>query len=96
MNKRMVVATTDKDRRGVFFGEYVSGDTKTGIVKLKNAKMCVYWSPATKGVLGLASIGPQNGSKLTPTIKEIEINGVTSIMDCDDVAVQQWEKELWG
>jgi len=91
---RKVVVTTDKDRRGVFFGDFVSQEKDCVI--LKNAKMAVYWSSATKGVVGLASIGPQKGSRISPTIPKIEINGVTAVMDCTKEAVKQWEAELWG
>ena len=91
--KRMVVVTTDKDRRGVFFGELVSENKD--IVKLRNARMCIYWSAATKGVLGLAGIGPQKGSKISPPIPKIKLNGITAIMDCAPAAINQWEKELW-
>jgi len=51
--KRMVVVTTDKDRRGVFFGELIS-KTNDFTVQLRNAQMAVYWSKETKGILGLA------------------------------------------
>jgi len=93
VEKRIVVITTDKDRRGVFYGELVS-ETSTECV-LKNARMAVYWSSETKGVLGLASIGPQKGSCISPAVPKIKLNGVTSIMDCSKTAVTQWEKGLW-
>jgi hypothetical protein len=91
--KRIVVVTTDSTRRGVFSGELVShvGD----VVKLKNARMAVYWSSATHGVLGLAANGPASGSKITPPVLQLEINGVTSIMDMTTKAIQKWEAEPW-
>ncbi len=92
--ERMVVVTTDKDRRGVFCGEFVSQDKD--IVKLKNVRMAVYWSSTTRGVLGLASIGPQEGSRITHAIPYIELNGVTAVMDATNKAVKQWEAEPWS
>ena len=92
--KRYVVITTDK--KGVFFGVLDKWLQKEAIAILKNAKMCIYWSADTKGVLGLAGIGPQEGSRLTPEIPQIELNGVTSIMDCTKEAVKQWKLELWN
>lgn len=92
--KRMVVVTTDSTRRGVFFGELVSH--KADVVVLNSARMAVKWSAETRGVLGLASIGPQDGSRITPPVPKIEINGVTSVMDCSDEAIKQWEKGLWS
>ena len=95
MKKRMIVVTTDSTRRGVFFGQLVSYDADKQYAILKDAQMAIYWSAETKGVLGLASIGPQSGSRISPIISKIELNGVTSIMDCSDKAVEQWQKKIW-
>jgi len=92
--KRMVVVTTDKDRRGVFFGELVKYEKETAT--LKDAQMAVYWSSETKGVLGLASIGPQKGSRISPIIPKIEINGVTAVMDCSKEAIKEWRLVKWS
>ena len=91
--ERMVVVTTDNQRRGVFFGALMKQDGD--IVVLKDAQMAVYWSAKCHGVLGLASVGPQAGSRISPIIPQIEINGVTSIMDCTAIAAAEWRKELW-
>ena len=89
-----MVVTTDVNRRGVFGGELVLHEQD--VVVLENAMMCVYWSAETNGVLGLASIGPQKGSKVTPVVPKIEINGVTSVMDATDVAASAWRAQPWG
>ena len=93
MEKRIVLVTTNKDRGGVFCGELLSD--KGSVVELGNARMAVYWSSATKGVLGLAAKGPQQGSKISPAVTKIKLNGVTSITDCTKEAIKEWEKELW-
>ena len=95
MEERWVVVTTDNTRRGVFCGILKSWDEDKCIAILNNARMAIYWSQETKGVLGLASIGPQKGSKITPSVKQIELNGTTSIIDMSKEAVQQWEKQIW-
>ena len=94
MKNRMVVVTTDKDRRGVFFGEFVRYENET--VTLKNAQMAVYWSTKTGGILGLASIGPQKGSKISPIVPRIELNGVTSVIDATKEAAEKWRLQEWG
>jgi len=91
--KRLVVVTTDKDRRGVFFGELVSEDESTAI--LKDAQMAVYWSAETRGVLGLASIGPQKGSRISPVVPRIRLNGVTAVMDTTQEAAEKWRQQPW-
>lgn len=94
VKKRMVVVTTDKDKRGVFCGELVSENED--VVELENAYMAVYWSQKTMGVLGLASIGPQKGSKITPPVPKIKLNGVTSVIDCTKEAVKKWKAQPWN
>jgi len=93
--KRFVVITTDSTRRGVFGGYLEKSDLDKQTATLIEARMAIYWSAATKGVLGLASIGPQKGSKITPSVPTIELNGVTSIMDCTPKAVTKWQNGGW-
>lgn len=91
--KRYVVVTTDINRRGVFGG--ILESAKGGNVVLKDARMCVYWSRDTKGVVGLAAIGPQKGSRISAPAPRIELDGVTAIMDCTDEARKLWEAAPW-
>ena len=92
--KRIVVVTTDSSRRGVFCGELLTEEND--VVELKNAKMAVYWSANVKGVLGLAVTGPLGGCRITPAVNKIKVNGVTSIIDCTNEAVENWSKEQWS
>jgi len=94
MNKEIVVVTTDKDKRGVFCGELVSKDDDK--VVLANARMAVYWPSDNRGVVGLAAIGPQKGSRITPAAPQISLNGVTAVMNCTPEAVKLWESEPWN
>jgi len=87
-----VVVTTDK--KGVFAG--VLKEMKSSEVLLTEASMCVYWSAETMGVLGLASLGPQKGSKVSPQAPEIFLNGVTGIFVCSKKAQKLWGEQPWG
>ena len=82
-----VVVTTDK--KGVFFGTLKKSAGTD--VTLTDAKMCLYWSKETGGVLGLAAGGPAKGSKLTPAVPSIDLNGVTATMECSADAIAAWE-----
>jgi len=93
--KRFVVVTTDKDRRGVFGGYLESHDKDNAYAVLTEAHMAIHWSPETRGVTGLASIGPQKGSRISPPIPRIELNGVTAVMDCTEQAEELWQKQIW-
>ena len=89
--KNYKVVTTDK--RGVFFG--VVTNKKKDSLTLKEAQMCVFWSSEIRGVLGLASSGPNANCRVTKKIPSIDLNGVTSIMDCTKEAIEEWKKEYW-
>jgi len=91
--KQHAVVTTEK--RGVFFGEVVKHDMEKRLATLKEAQMCIYWSKETKGVLGLASKGPQKGSKVTPVIPQLEVNEVTAVMVATEGAIKAWRTGIW-
>ena len=95
MKERPVVVTTDKDKRGVFFG-YTDQPADSAIITLKQARMIVYWSAETRGVLGLASIGPKKGSRVTPPVPSITLQGVTAVMEMTSEAVKQMESVKWS
>lgn len=92
-SERPVVICTD--RRGVFFG-YVAGDvTGKDPITLTKARMCVYWSAATHGVLGLAADGPASGSKVTAAAPLMELRQITCVIDCTPEAAAKWETGRW-
>jgi hypothetical protein len=69
---RAVVICTAK--RGVFFGYTTeSGDALIEKARgtLVRARMCTYWSKETHGVLGLAGVGPQKGSRVGPRVPSL-------------------------
>lgn len=94
--KRFVVVTTDSTRRGVFAGLLVKWDRAKQVAILEQAQMCIYWSKATMGVLGLAADGPQPGSRVGKPVPQIELNGVTSVIDATTAARELWEKTPWS
>lgn len=94
---RAVVVTTAK--RGVFFG-YTPDDgdaiVARGRCTLAKARMCTYWSATTHGILGLAGIGPQKGSKIGPSVPELTCESVTAVLVCSPEAITAWEAEPWS
>ena len=94
--KRAVVICTAK--RGVFFGYTTEPSEvifKRGTATIERARMCVYWSVETKGVLGLAGIGPQKGSRIGPAIPELTCGEINAICVCTPMAVEAWEAAPW-
>lgn len=91
--KRAVVVTTE--HRGVFFGYVVNDKKSPAEIELSEARMCVYWSVATRGVLGLAAKGPQKGCRITGAIPKMTAYKVTAVLDCAPEAVTAWESGAW-
>ena len=89
--ERAVLVTTA--HRGVFFGYAVNtfGDT----IKLRAARLCIYWSSDLRGFMGLASHGPSNSCKIGPAA-DIEVRNVTAVVEVSEEAVQRWEKAPWA
>ena len=87
MSERPVIVTTEY--RGVFFGyaEDTSGDNIT----LRRARNCIYWSSSTGGFMGLASCGPQEGSRIGAQVDSIDLRRVTSVVEMTPEAVEAWE-----
>jgi len=92
-NKRYVLITTDKDKRGVFCG-YLEED-KGETVELSEARMILYWSEETMGVIGIAAKGCQKGSRVSSAAPRIKLYGVTSITDFSPEAQKVMEEEKW-
>lgn len=89
MAERPVIVTTEY--RGVFFG--YADDTSGDTITLKRARNCIYWSAKTGGFMGLASIGPQDGSRVGQAVDAIELRKVTSVIEMSVPAVAAWERE---
>lgn len=86
----LVVTTAHK---GVFFG--YGQPTTDKIIRLERARMCVYWPSEQKGVLGLASVGPLKGAKISMQIPAITLQDVTSAMEVTPAAGEAWERNIW-
>lgn len=83
---RPVLVTTEY--RGVFYGMLAKDadynhDARRIVVD--QARNVIYWS-GTRGFLGLASGGPEKGSKLGAKAGRVELHGVTSVADVSDAA----------
>lgn len=91
---RFVVVTTE--HRGVFFGYLEAKNNHAPErVTLAHCQMCVSWSSSVRGVVGLASAGPNNECRVTDPATSAEIWKITGIFDCSDNAVSNWEAKPW-
>lgn len=79
--------------RGVFFGYATDTDSET--IKLRSARLCIYWSTDLRGFMGLASHGPNNSCKVGPAA-DIELRNITAVVKVAPEAVSRWEKAPWN
>ena len=86
--KTMVLVTTEF--RGVFFGLLDSIDEGGRTVTLRSARNVMRWA-GSRGFLGLASHGPEEGSRIGPACPRLTLYGVTSIADVTPEAEEQFK-----
>ena len=89
--ERAVIVTTS--HRGVFFGYAKETDGET--IKLRAARLAVYWTADLRGFMGLASSGPGKGCRIGPPA-DIELRGITSVVEVSPAAIQKWESQPWS
>ena len=71
------------------------GISKASVATLTKARNCLYWSADVKGFMGLAVTGPSKFCKVGPAVPRITLQKVTSVVECEDVAVKAWEASPW-
>jgi hypothetical protein len=79
--------------RGVFFG--YADETDGEIVRLKQARLCLYWSPDVKGFMGLAATGPSKSCRVGPPA-DIDLRSITAVVSVTPEAVKKWEAAPWS
>lgn len=89
--ERAVMVTTA--HRGVFFG--YANETDGEIVKLKRARLCLYWSTDVKGFMGLAATGPSKSCRIGPPA-DIDLRSITAVVSVTPDAVAKWESAPWS
>jgi len=97
MKNVAVLVTTS--HRGVFFGYRPAAEAdlipSDHTVRLTDARIIIYWSPGTHGVLGLASTGPADGSRISAPVPAITLTDVTSVSICSATATERMESTQW-
>ena len=88
--ERPVIVTTA--HRGVFFGYATDTDGET--IRLRAARLCVYWDSSCKGFMGLAATGPGPYCRIGPPAN-IEVRNITAVVEVNADAAQRWEAAPW-
>ena len=96
----MIPVLVTTEHRGVFFG-YLSEmpgslESVGRELLLTDARNCVYWSTAERGVFGLAVAGPGPNCRIGPKVPELRVNAITAIARCTPEARERWEAGPWS
>ena len=91
-NEKVAVVVTTL-HRGVFFG-YTSEELTQKILRLTNARNCLYWPSSIGGFVGLASSGPNAETKIGPAC-EMVLQDITAVLVCSKQAEEAWVKARW-
>jgi hypothetical protein len=91
---KVVPLLVTTENKGVFFGYGEETDGK--IIRLTDARMCVYWTAEVRGALGLASVGPNKSCRIGFKVPAITLQGVVSVTLCTKEAAEAFEKNFWS
>ncbi len=80
--------------KGVFFG--YATDTAGDRIILRNARVCISWSPDLRGFGGLATSGPNKNCRVGPAVPSMDLRGITSVSTVTPEAIKAWESQPWG
>lgn len=97
----MTAAVVTTKHRGVFFGYLTNGMPEQlgegDSLAVGEIRMCIYWPASMKGVLGLASKGPNSSCKIGDKVPgETRLYGVTAVFPVTEAAAKKWEDAPWS
>ena len=97
MSKKLNAYLVCCEPRVVLFGYATVEEIEKEHPTLGKARMLVYWSSKTRGLLGCASKGPQEGSRISDPVSELKIRTkVECHIPCSKEAVKIFESGLWS
>lgn len=86
---RPVLITTA--HKGVFCGLIdADQDLAATSMPLRNARMAIYWN-TTRGIMELAHVGPNSGSKISAPADIAMLNDITAVFDVTADAWRAWQ-----
>jgi len=86
---KSILITTQ--HRGVFFAQVEESTDLTNkmLTNLKNCRMAIYWN-TKRGIMELAEVGPNSGSKIGAPADIDVIHDITAIFSVTDKATEKW------
>ena len=83
MDPKYVIVTTA--HRGIFFGQLAANEAPESVT-LTGCRNVIYFA-GQRGFLGLAQVGPAEGSKVGSTAPAVTLYDITSTAECTSDAV---------
>ena len=87
--KNAVLVTTK--HRGVFYGHVAVEDMEKENLWLTDCRMAIAWN-TTRGLLELAQVGPNEGSRISDTAEKAYIRDATGVFLVSKEAQDAWER----
>ena len=82
--------------RGVFFGYVSPANLNAKAIRIKRARMVIYWSADVKGFSGLAANGPSATCRIGPAVIAITIQDVVSVTELSSESAEKFEVAPWS
>ena len=83
---KMFICCCGATGRAVLIGRAEGQPVAGQPIELTDARMVLYWSAATGGLLGLAANGPGEGSRITASVPRHGDECVRSWLECTEEA----------
>ncbi|TPV94879.1 MAG: hypothetical protein B7733_13160 [Myxococcales bacterium FL481] len=78
--------------RGVFFGRLSEDqDENNKTLVLTGCRNVIYWA-GSRGFLGLAERGPDDGSRIGAMAPRVRLHDITSVSECTPEAAKKFEE----
>ena len=97
MSKKLQPVLVTTTERGIYFGW--TDDPNAEIIRLERCRHVFHYTRnperSHRGVYGLATVGPHEGSKVGPPVSVQRIRNIQNVVDVDEVALPSWESISW-
>lgn len=87
---KSILVTTK--HRGVWYAEVPADKdlTPTTLEDLKNCRMAIRWN-TTRGLQELCTVGPNDGSRISPPSDISVLHDVTAVFNVNEKATEAWK-----
>ena len=90
--EKRIILCCGNNGRAVVYGTVDAEPAAGRPVRLRNARMILYWSAECGGLFGLARSGPKTDTRITATVDEVVETSWQEFLAVSDAAVEKIER----